>query len=143
MTYSGGVWDISDSLLSPTSPKGSFNGVSVASPTNAWAVGSTGDKTLIERWNGNSWSIKSSVNPGSSQVLNAVSGSLGDLWAVGAWNGPGPNKNLVEHWNGTSWSMVTVPNPGTSRSLLGVDATSSTIWAVGSTSGGSEILGYC
>jgi hypothetical protein len=66
-------------------------GVTAASGTSAWAVGSyvkgTVQRTLVEHWNGAGWKRVASTNPGGSpgdDVLAGVAGSsCSDLWAVG------------------------------------------------------------
>ena len=124
-----------------------LNGVAVVSATDVWAVGystscSTGcvQLTLIEHWNGTSWSVVSSPNVDTSvNGLNGLSGvavvAANDIWAVGTSGGiNNPRLTLTEHWNGTSWSLVSSPNVGTSGSGLGAVAVVATndVWAVGS-----------
>jgi hypothetical protein len=46
--------------------------------------------TVIEQWNGTSWSQVSSPNPGASEnILNgaAADPTSGQVWAVGVFNG--------------------------------------------------------
>jgi len=67
-----------------------LNGVAVASPADAWAVGTSGSgtsrHTLILHWNGSRWSRVASPNPGTNNNLTAVAArSAGNLWAVGAY----------------------------------------------------------
>src|SRR2546429_116361 len=63
------------------SPNGSsssgLSGVAVVSASDIWAVGSSGSQrsgaqTLIEHWNGSSWSVVTSPNPGS--IYNTLYG---------------------------------------------------------------------
>jgi hypothetical protein len=75
-------------------------GTTVLSPTDVWTVGRTGESdggalTLTEHYNGTTWSISSSLDPGElsglpENTLSAV-GSLssGLLWAVGTQEIPG------------------------------------------------------
>jgi len=118
-----------------------LNGVTCASASDCWAVGYAFSvsllnyQTLIEHWNGTSWSIVASPNTGTLQnVLRGVTcASASDCWAVGDyWNG-GAFQTLIEHWNGTSWSIVTSPNTGTfGDALFGVTcASAADCWAVG------------
>lgn len=96
-------------------------------------------QTMIEHWNGSTWSVVASPNYGTYQTrLNSVSGtSANDVWAVGGHctdsdcNG---NQSLTEHWNGRAWSIVPSPNPGSVfTGLFGVIAiTPHDAWAVGS-----------
>jgi hypothetical protein len=135
-----------------------LRGVAATSPRNAWAVGyyhsgtASADKTLIEHWNGSSWTLVPSPNPGvsaHSNYLRAVAAtSASNAWAVGDYfTGSGPSSadhTLIEHWNGTSWKHVPSPSPGgafTYDALYGVAATSpSNAWAVGSSVPGSVTL---
>src|SRR5436309_1613241 len=53
---------------SPGADVTQLNGVAVQSPCNAWAVGSfdngTGSQTLTEHWNGATWKVVPSPDPG-------------------------------------------------------------------------------
>ena len=74
--------------LQPPSPgtgPDQLNSVTVVSPCNAWAVGSSGNQTLIEHFNGARWAVVSSPTPVSVQaVLYGVRAlSAGNVWAVG------------------------------------------------------------
>src|SRR5205823_2427748 len=86
-----------------------------------WAVGAYSSAgTLIEHWDGASWSIEPSPSGG---ILRAVSAdAANDAWAVGEY-GPN-NRTLVEHWDGSQWSVIPSPNPGTYHYLQGVTAIS-------------------
>lgn len=123
-----------------------LTGVAATSPSNAWAVGSYaspesgsfGLLTLIEHWNGRTWKVVPSPNPGginNFNELNAVAAaSPARAWAVGRLTSTrtGLTKPIIEHWNGRRWKLDAIPNPGTSNTLLGVAATSPTnAWAVG------------
>ncbi len=123
------------------SPNGSsssgLSGVATVSANDVWAVGGSGSQTLIENWNGTSWSVVTSPNPGSQyNHLNGVTAvSASDVWAVGYYanSNSSVTQTLVEHWNGTSWSVVTSPSPASSNNeLFSVSAVSaSDVWAVG------------
>ena len=120
-----------------------LNGVAALSASNLWAVGYAENRngasrqTLIAHWNGTSWQIVSSPNPGiasnSFSSVDAVSAT--NLWVVGSYanNINGPYQTLIAHWNGTSWQVVSSPNPGIGNNLLnGVVAVSATnLWAEG------------
>jgi hypothetical protein len=58
------------------------------------------NQTIIEQWNGTSWSIVSSPNPGSgNNILGAVAAtSANDVWAVGGFDNGKGTKTLVEHF---------------------------------------------
>lgn len=113
-----------------------LNGIAVVSPSDIWAVG-TGcleNQTLIEHWNGTSWSIVPSPNPFAENILSDVTAiAANNVWAVGHTEEDIGVGTLVEHWNGVNWSVVPSPKPGTGGMLGGVDAVSATdIWSAGS-----------
>lgn len=141
--WNGTTW----SKVPVPSPSGesSLDGVSVVSPSDAWAVGSyfVGERLLsfIVHWNGTAWARVSSPNPGGSNIsLNGVSALSGDdAWAVGYYLASGREKALVLHWDGSSWAQVPVPN--VEFVLLGVSALSpSDVWAVGQGTTGTLVL---
>ena len=125
--------------------------VVAVSATDIWAVGISvnssqlgPDQTLIEHWDGTSWSIVPSPNVGTlDNRLNGVAAvSASDIWAVGNYfNSNFYYKTLIEHWDGTSWSVVSSPNPGANNNnLSGVAAISSSdVWAVGGSPRGTLI----
>jgi hypothetical protein len=77
----------------------------------------------------NSWSIVSSPNPGSQNILDGVAAiSASDAWAVGYSD----NTPLTEHWNGSSWSAVPNATLSDSGYLYAVTAIATDdVWAVG------------
>jgi hypothetical protein len=140
--WNGTSWSIvpSPNPATQTGDYDALQGVAALSPSNVWAVGYSGcgscygDQSLIEHWNGTSWSIVSNPNPYATQDLYGIAAvSANDIWAMGR-DGYTPYGALIEHWNGTQWSEVN--NPGT-QALYGVTALASdNVWAVGD----SEIL---
>jgi hypothetical protein len=140
--WNGTTWSV---VSSPTPNNNAvLNGVVAISAKNVWAVGYTFSsvlsggsvqQTLIEQWNGSTWSVVSSPNvgPGNNQLNGVIALSPSLAWAVGySVQQNGPPQTLSEYWNGTQWSFVTNPNQGTFHSLSGVAARStSDVWAVG------------
>lgn len=141
--WNGASWNIVNSP-NIAGANDQLNAVVALSNKNAWAVGEytigTGwDQTLIEHWNGTSWSIVSSPGPGSGtndlEGITAI--SKNNVWAVGSYFNSNVTSEtaLIEHWNGTSWSVVSGANPETYNELTAVTAISGeNIWAVGLTS---------
>jgi Ser-Thr-rich glycosyl-phosphatidyl-inositol-anchored membrane family len=133
-TWNGTAWSIT---ASPNLSTGSnyFTGVACTSATSCRAVGayyngsSVVEQTLVETWNGTSWSIIASPNPGGSDnSLSAVScTSSTSCMAVGSYTNAGMERTLVESWNGSGWAIVASPNSGSSNNGLGgVSCTTST-----------------
>lgn len=144
--WNGTTW----SQVTAAYPKGSqhtfLNAITALSATNIWAVGSYDNGitspgyTLVEHWNGTTWSLISAPNPGpNNNVLLSVSRipNTNDLWAVGFEFNGSQTQNLIEYWNGTVWSLVTVPQPGVGGQLSGVVALSAnSAWVVGNYTNG-------
>jgi len=120
--WDGRKWTI---VPSPTPGKfgGSLFGVAAVTATDMWAGGRTytsnkgNSVTLIEHWNGKSWSVVPTPNQSSVEnylgkvtVVNAR-----DIWSCGAFSPTtlGYHQTLAEHWNGSSWSIVPTPDVNT------------------------------
>lgn len=83
-------------------------------------------RTLIEHWDGVSWSIVKSPNSVVGGYLMSVAcTSTIDCFAVG-WDNWDPGATLIEHWNGSTWSIVPSPTRGHDGSLSSVACTSAT-----------------
>lgn len=119
-------WNGSSWNIVPTPSIGldnSLSSITALSPTNVWAVGDYTTQygkgmqshTLVEHWNGSSWSVVTSPNAGSGDnALNGITAlSPTNAWSVGySSNNGGPQQTLTEHWNGSSWSVVSSPTSG-------------------------------
>jgi hypothetical protein len=143
------IWTGSSWLIQRTpNPAGSIDtqlgGISCNSPKACTAVGysenSAGqDADLAERWNGTSWRIVATPNPGSDPGPSGGTCTLGDACvaeggvevglmgvtcrsvnscvAVGyAENAAGNDVTLAEVWNGAVWRIQNTPNPASSLS---------------------------
>jgi hypothetical protein len=115
-------------------------GVTCASTSECWAVGyadsSNGYQTLIERWDGTSWSIASSPNTSGTQdnYLRGVACTMGsDCWAV-VYYQSSRFQTLIQRWDGNAWAIVNSPNATAPDANLFSDVTcvsTSDCWAVG------------
>jgi hypothetical protein len=133
-------------LPAPSGTTASLLGVADLAPGDGWAVGfSTNtstdqDQTLIEHWNGTSWSIVPSPDPaggstGSDELEAIAAVSPTDIWAAGDDFVQGASIQLLfAHYNGTSWTAV-APPPDSSGFALGLTAiASNNVWMVGTIS---------
>jgi len=84
----------------------SLHGVTTISPADAWAVGSYnaaagGTYTLIEHWNGTTWSRVKSPNPSVPYLYNYLTGvaakSPSSVWAVGNYAAKTGQDALILH----------------------------------------------
>jgi hypothetical protein len=121
---------------SPSPPDAVLRGVAATSPTNVWAVGSSGtypapSRTLILHRTGKKWRQMPSILGSLSAVAST---SSTNAWAVGSTNNGGA---LILHWNGKVWRQT----PSPAGTLSGVAATSPTnAWAVGGTTSGDTLI---
>ena len=130
-SWNGSTWSIVPDPA-PTSPYAELTGVSCISSADCVAVGTFdnatgGSNTLVESWDGATWSIVPSPNPTS------VSGSSGDSLAgvsctssvacvaVGADRTVLSHfvQPLIESWDGTAWSVVPSPEGSGTATILG------------------------
>ena len=136
--WNGSSWSV-QATPNPTGVTSSvLSGVSCTSSSACTAVGngytggfpSSTDSSLVEVWNGTSWSVQATPNPTgvTSSVLSGVScASPAACSAVGSYvNSLGSEVTLAEVWNGTSWSVQLTPNPSEAKAtaLSGVSCTS-------------------
>lgn len=128
--WNGSAWSVvpSPNSTTPNASADALYGVAAVSTNNVWAVGSYFDSkaqlwnTLIEHWDGTSWSVVPSPTPqGFGGQLNAVAVvSSGDVWATGADSSD--SKGIAEQWNGSTWALVTLPSWTYQYQLQGIAA---------------------
>jgi hypothetical protein len=136
--WDGSAWSVVPSPNVGTD-NNDFYAVTARSANDVWAVGDERPaggtySTLVEHWNGSTWSIVPSPNAGASSThLSSVAAvSANDAWAVGNSGSFGANRTVIEHWDGNAWSIVASPNPTGNDSLTAVAAVNATdVWAVG------------
>jgi Dockerin type I domain len=136
--WDGRSWTIVESPNQNATGSNFIEDVSCVFANDCWAVGNyyngTAYQTLIERWDGHSWSVVMSPNNSSQDnYLDGVTcSSASDCWAVGSYSNGSGDQTLIERWDGTSWSIVPSPSGSQESALLGVTCISgSDCWAVG------------
>jgi hypothetical protein len=151
--WNGQTWSIADNPQ-PGSVRDMFFAASALSPSDVWVVGDQEGRnglfeTLAEHWDGNSWSVIPTPDPGSSgnhlYAVDAVSPD--DVWAVGQQlGGQFPDSGLVEHWDGHGWSALTLSASSASVLLDGITVgPDGTVWVVGEADtpqGGRPLIEY-
>ena len=114
--WNGTTWSI---ISSPNigAVDNQLYGVSCLTATSCTAVGANEisgfiDQTLIERWNGSTWSIIPSPNEGAStNLLVSVSCTSSSICtAVGSYYVGNASFTLIEQSVGSTWSAVPSPN---------------------------------
>lgn len=140
VSWNGTSWSL-QTVPAPTgSTRTELLGISCNSSTVCQAVGnyvsSSTEKTLVESWNGTSWSVTSSPNPSGAKAssLSGIScASSAACVAVGKYtNSSGVTEPLALRWT-TSWSEISaagVFTEGAAREFSGVSCPSSTLCKV-------------
>ncbi len=120
-TWNGASWSMQKPPAPANAQTTSLAGVSCVSADACVAVGSYRSSqginsvdTLAEVWNGTSWAVQPTPNPGGTDdQLSGVSCTAADACtAVGSYGDFGTGTlTVAEVWNGTSWSIQKTPNP--------------------------------
>jgi len=120
-----------------------LTGVSCASSSDCWAVGTAGpnpmggaiipnvflqtkdDDPWIVHWNGRTWSgtpTPDVSSPTGAMLSGVTCASSSECWAVGSTMDANthPFRPLVERWNGVTWVPTPVPAIGTNETLANV-----------------------
>jgi hypothetical protein len=129
-SWNGSSWSVETSPDKGAS-NNSLSGVSCTSGTHCIAAGNYQKKssdvdTLMESWNGRSWSIQSSPNTAvEDNYLNGVSCATStSCMAVGDTYDGSENQTLAESWNGSTWSLTSTPDPSGSSNNNALDRVS-------------------
>src|ERR1700728_3993581 len=145
-SWNGTTWTL-DPLALPGGEGGGLFDATCVNGSDCWAVGAvigsgTGNPTgtLIEQWNGTSWSVVPSPTPSSPGVVGAILSSVScasasSCMAVGYATDAGGNNltDVVEQWNGSSWTIIPAATTGQAfDQLISVQCLSAVnCWAVG------------
>jgi hypothetical protein len=131
-SWNGTSWKV----LTTLNPGGSytlFAGVSCTTTTNCVATGSqfdgvSEDLTLVESWNGSTWTLVPSPSTQEMNFLDGVSCVSNRCVAVGQATTADITTTLIEKWTkGGSWKVANSTNPGSSSDLFsGVSCASTT-----------------
>ena len=137
--WNGSSWSVRQTPNPAGATFSKLSGVSCASTTACTAVGHYTNRarvevTLAERWNGSSWTVQRTPNPGGVKISENFSELFGvscvsstACTAVGNYASRGGTGGaLVERWNGTSWTVQRTPS-ATAGELLGVSCVSMTV----------------
>ncbi len=105
--WNGSTWSIQTIAPLPGSGTSTLSSITCVTTSNCIAVGaydwsdSSGPRSLIERWNGHTWTMQAS--PDFGIVLNSVTcTSASNCFSVGS--GLGVGAPPIAHWNGTAWA---------------------------------------
>ena len=118
-------WDGTTWSVIPSPNRGNTDGLSGISCLSATACTAVGTylhrlrqnqhaSTLIESWDGTSWSVVPSPNEGAggNYLVGVACMSAVACTAIGQHETSSGSRTLIESWDGTRWSVTRSPNPG-------------------------------
>ena len=122
-------WDgVSWTVVSSPNVGTSFNdlrsvscvSVSFCVATGLYTIGGSTVQTLVEHWDGVSWTVVTSPNVGTNtnELYSVSCVSVSFCVATGFYNNGSALQTLVEHWDGVSWTVVSSPNVSTNTNEL-------------------------
>jgi len=124
MTWDGTTWTIVPTPgNNPGVDSNRLEALSCVSATSCFAIGRTGagsNETLVQSWDGATWTIVLSPNPGAENYLESIScSSSTECVAVGvSYDNMNVGSPLVLAWNGTIWTRISVANVGAEDDIL-------------------------
>jgi hypothetical protein len=136
--WNGTSWQLQSTPNAPGATYSNLIGVSCISSTDCTAAGYHDNSagvgvTSVEHWNGTSWQLQSTLNPGAlhSGLAGVSCTSSTACTAVGFYRNRARARvpvTLAERWNGTSWQLQSTPNPAGAlqSNLRGVSCASNT-----------------
>lgn len=120
MHWDGTSWSVVPSPNAGTR-ENYLHEVSAVSADDVWAVGAyivyiggtTYSRTLVEHWDGTTWSIVPSADPSNydNNLYGVDIASANDVWAVGDRAGSQYSQTLVEHYRDPCATPTATPNP--------------------------------
>ncbi len=131
--WDGSTWSIVASpSLAQSTPH--LKSIVAISSTDVYAVGdyyvstSCASGTLVEHWDGSTWSIIPTAAPCEAVATGVSASSASDVWVVGSVGFMQPTA-FTEHFNGHAWRVV--PSPASPIINAVVDLSPTNAWAVG------------
>ena len=133
--WNGSSWVVVASPNAVATENNVLNGVACTSASECWAAGyyvpgANRSETLIEQWDGTTWSIVASPNVPSpstgiaeyNSLAGVICNSANDCWAVGSFQNPysqtnGSPQTLVENYAVTGPSPTPTATPGQTVSM--------------------------
>lgn len=121
--WNGSSWSVIASPNSSTTQNNYLEAVACQSTTQCFAAGyysnGTVNQTLALQWNGTSWALATTANPGGTTVNNQLYGAACNVSCFVVGSDGTTAQTLVEKWNGSNaFAAVTSSNSSTSTNEL-------------------------
>jgi hypothetical protein len=136
LRWDGTSWSLLPTPYPAGEQFGGLRGVACAGVADCWAVGwsyVSDYATLIEHWDGTSWTLAAALPQAQLSAVTCTGTSA--CWAAGATEpSSGLSQPFVARWDGSAWTAATVVTPAGDQDaeLDGIACASSSVcWAVG------------
>ncbi len=137
--WNGAAWTVVPSPNTSPTVNDDLVGVSCVTSSFCVAVGysyvSGGyDRSLVETWNGSTWSIAQSPNTAltvSNQLFGVSCASASFCAAAGETQAAGGRQTLAMVWSGSSWAIQTTPDPSSTDFYFNNITCRSASWCLG------------
>ena len=124
-----------------TSDQNWLTSVTALASDDVWAAGIMRDpdfgildRTLIEHWNGSTWTVVPTPVQGhnvNNDFWSIVAFDPSNIWAVGSVGNDPDFAPLIEHWDGTAWTPVApASSEGVLLALAGIQSNME-LWSTG------------
>ncbi|MFN2582398.1 MAG: hypothetical protein ABR498_06625, partial [Candidatus Dormibacteria bacterium] len=145
--WDGSAWSLATSPDTSADEGNRLSAITCVAAADCWAAGyhtvsGGASQTLIQHWDGASWTITPSANTSASSdnlLLGLRCNTVSDCWAVGYTVTQGIEQTLAEHWDGIAWSVSPTTDTSTSQNnlLAAITCTSTAAcWGVGAAASG-------
>jgi hypothetical protein len=136
-------WDGTQWSIVPTpaisAPTVQLNSIAAVNGSEVWAAGYSDNpnclcgQTVVERWNGSSWTRLMTPNPGLADYLTGIAAtSATDVWAVGyEWISNITEIPLLLHYNGRTWKSFNTSQLQFGQLSSAFAFATNDVWAVG------------
>jgi hypothetical protein len=149
--WNGAAWSATTNVAQPTQAGVEVNFTGVSCLTQTWCMASGWydsdthpQTTIVEQWNGSSWSIVPTPDPGGlagNDALTGVSCTAATFCVAVGTNATGPTTvPLILFWNGSTWTTAVLPGGLDNSHLKGVSCVGPWCEAVGSQGAGPLAL---
>jgi hypothetical protein len=136
--WDGNQWSIV-TTPSVSAPTVQLNSIAAVNSGDIWAAGYSDDpnclcgQTVIEHWDGNSWTRLKTPNPGVADYLTGITAiSATDVWAVGyGWISNFTELPLILHYNGATWKVSNTSQLQFGQLSSVFARATNDVWAVG------------
>ncbi|MEV4086378.1 hypothetical protein AB0J43_39565 [Nonomuraea fuscirosea] len=142
MIWHGTAGGYREAELPGVPESGTLGAVWQNSPSDVWAVGATGERPLVMRWNGSSWQRVALPADWRGNLTSVTAFGPDDVWIASLRTETPPKHVVLLHWDGRTWTRERSPSPGeVTRAVIERIPGTSQLWLAASiVNGDSESI---